>query len=365
MSATANRAGRTTFVELRPGEVSVGAGPSAPVPAGWARIAVRATALCGTDLHLLEGMRLPRGAAYPVRPGHEVAGDVTELGEGAAADITPGAAVVLHPLAPCGRCDRCLAGDREACADMRVLGLHLPGGLATEVLWPADRLAPTPGLDPVRAAVLADAVATARRALAAANLPPGGRLCVVGAGGVGTHVLELARLLDPSAQLAGVVRSPASARRLAEAGFDAAAGADGMRRLRRGGLFDAVVDFSGDPGAPADAVRLLRPRGTLVFGSLLTEDLRLGPAQRVQTRELTVAGVYCSTMAELREVAALACDGRLDLSHVVTHVFTLADAPAAFQTLRDRPAGMFRVAVTPGGATPGAAAPAAPDREPA
>jgi len=331
-------------VQVTPGHVEVRQVPRVDaVPPGHARIKVTACGLCGTDLHLLEGMRLPPGASYPVVPGHEVAGTVAELGPDTEDRLPVGTPVVLHSLAACGECRNCHDGRPGDCAGGEVLGLHRPGGLADEVIWPVSRMVAVPGVDPRQAAILADAVATAKRALDRARVPAGGSLCVLGAGGVGTHVLELARLADPTVRLLGVVRSPASAQRLEDAGFAAAvSGAD----LRGKGPFDAVVDFSGDPAEPARGTRLLRPGGTLVFGSVLEGELALGSAQRVQVRELTVTGVYSSSMADLRAVARLATSGVLDLSASVTHTVPLAEAPSAFATLAARPPGMVRVVVT-------------------
>jgi 2-desacetyl-2-hydroxyethyl bacteriochlorophyllide A dehydrogenase len=333
-----------SWVEISPGSVQLLRGePVGEVPPGHARIAVTACGLCGTDLHLLEGMRLPPGVSYPIAPGHEVAGTVVELGPNTG-DRTPvGTPVVLHPLAACGVCPSCRSGSPDDCPGGEVLGLHRPGGLADEVVWPVSRMVAVPGVDPCEAAILADAVATAKRALDKARLPVGGALCVLGAGGVGTHVLELARLADPTVRLVGVVRSEASADRLRKAGFEAVnTGTD----LRTSGPFDAVVDFSGDPGAPTLGSRLLRTGGTLVFGSVLDGDLTLAAAQRVQVRELVISGVYASSMTDLRAVAQLAVSGALDLSASVTHTFPLAEAAEAFATLAARPPGMVRVVVT-------------------
>lgn len=331
-------------VEVTPGRVRVlKVEAAADLSAGHARIAVTACGLCGTDLHLYEGMTMPPGASYPVHPGHEVAGTVVELGPGADGVIGLGTPVVLHPLADCGVCSACLAAHPDDCAGGDVLGLHRPGGLASEVVWPVSRMVAVPGLDPRYAAVLADAVATAKRALDKAHVPVGGALCVLGAGGVGTQVLELAKLADPTVRLLGVVRSPSSVERLRSAGYEAVVSGTNLRTY---GPFDAVVDFSGDPAGPELGARNLRPGGTLVFGSVLEGDLALGSAQRVQVRELVLAGVYSSTMADLRAVAELAASGALDLSGSVTHEFPLAQAGQAFQALASRPPGMVRVVVT-------------------
>ena len=113
------------------------------------------------------------------------------------------------------------------------------------------------------------------------------------------------------------------------------------------------IDFSGAPEAPAQGIRLLRTGGTLVFGSLLGGTLDLGPAVGLQTRELTVRGVYNSSMSDLREVVALATSGRLDLTHSVSHTAELGDAVEAFRTLADRPSGLVRMVLTTSGSTDG------------
>ena len=203
------------FVEIEPGRLTLREAASDALRPGWTRVRVAACGVCGTDLHLLHGMQLPPGSAYPLRPGHEVAGTVVDPGD--APDAPPaGTPVLLHPLVPCGRCDACRDGAEQRCARARVLGISDAGGLATEVDWPADRLVRADGLDLLTAAVLPDAVATAHHALAVGAPPPGAAIAVLGAGGVGTHFLQLARAKDPTARLAAVVQSAASAQRIAE-----------------------------------------------------------------------------------------------------------------------------------------------------
>jgi 2-desacetyl-2-hydroxyethyl bacteriochlorophyllide A dehydrogenase len=334
------------YVTVSPGAVELADGPAPPLPAGSVRVRVLACGICGTDVHMLHGMRLPRGVSYPVRPGHEVAGTVVET---AAAGPAVGELVVLHPLAPCGSCAACAAGREQNCERALVLGISAPGGLAEEVVWPAARTVVATGLAPAAAAVLADAFATAYRALQVAAVPAGGALAVLGAGGVGTQLLRLARVLDPQVRLAAVVSSAASAQRVAALGVPVERGVAGVaKRLRPLGPFDAVADFSGSADAPAEGVRLLRPGGRLVLGAVLEEDLRLGPGVLVQTRELVVAGVYSSTLADLRAVAALALDGRLDVGASITHRIPMAAAATAFDTVAARPPGLERLVVEAG-----------------
>ena len=342
-------AARLRYLEMRPGSAEIKLEAPRPLPAGWGRVRVHACGVCGTDLHLFRGMDLPRSASYPVRPGHEVAGSLVE---GEAPGLAAGAPIVLHPLLPCGACRACLGGAENRCRTARALGIDDPGGLADEVLWPLARMVAVPDLEPDQAAVLADAVASAHHALGVAALPPGGALTVIGAGGVGTHILQLAHLLDPGARLTAVVRSRGTRARLEELGLDlalveAGAGAAG-RVLKATGPQDAVIEFGAAEEAGREGAAMLARGGRLVFGSVSEE--ALAPATTVSalvTRELQVLGTYTSTLADLAAVAALAAGGRLDLSRSVSHRVPLAEADRALDLLAERPPGMARVVVVP------------------
>lgn len=334
------------FVEVDAGAARLRDGPEPETPPGWARVRVLACGLCGTDLHLLSGMVLPRGASYPVRPGHEVAG-IVERVEVRDAPVAEGDLAVLHPLAPCGRCSGCLRGEDQRCDAVRALGVHDPGGFAETVVWPASRMLPANGIEPAAASLLADAAATAHNALGLALMPPGGALCVLGAGGLGNGVLAVARALDPRVRLAAVVRSDASAARLEALGIEVHRGLEGAARaLRRSvGRMDAVIDFSGQAAAPAEGIAMLRRGGRLVLGSVVDAPLTLGASSAFMAHELQVAGAYVSGLADLAAVIELARERRLDASAWVTHRLPLAEFEDALKLAESRADGMVRVVV--------------------
>jgi 2-desacetyl-2-hydroxyethyl bacteriochlorophyllide A dehydrogenase len=334
------------YVEMDPGAAALREGPEPETPPGWARVRSLACGVCATDLHLLRGMVLPRGATYPVRPGHEVAGIVEEVNSGDGA-IRRGDLVVLHPLAPCGHCPGCLRGEDQRCDEVRALGFHDPGGFAEYVVWPVSRMLPANGLEADAAALLADAAATAHNALRLAKLPRGGALCVLGAGGLGMGVLGVARALDPDARLAAVVRSEASADRVHALGVEVHQGMEGAARFLRHsmGRMDAVVDFSGSPEAPAVGVALLRRGGRLVLGSVVDSMLTLELSSAFMAHELQIVGAYASGMDDLEAVIELASDGRLDAGSWVSHRLPLAEFQEAFELAESRPPGTVRVVV--------------------
>src|SRR5512139_494934 len=130
-----------------------------PVPrpaAGEVLVRVRASGLCSTDLHLLSG-RQPLGE-LPRIVGHELAGDVAELGEGVTG-WAPGARVIAAIDVTCGRCRDCLAGQTQRCRTMTRIGFERDGGHADYVAVPAANLVALDGPIPYEAAaILPDAV---------------------------------------------------------------------------------------------------------------------------------------------------------------------------------------------------------------
>lgn len=338
------------FVEVSPGEVRLRTAEPPRPGHDEVLIDVAACGICGTDLHLLHGMVMPPGASYPVRPGHEVAGVVAELGEGVTT-LSVGDAVALHPLSPCGRCAACASGAEQRCDEARILGIHAAGGMADQLVWPASRMVKTGDLPMEQAALLPDAVATAWHALSRAQVPVGGTLVVFGAGGVGTHVLQLAIAADPTVTTAAVVRSEASASRLEDLGISTVLrGLEGSARQLRTLLSgaDAVIDFSGSPAAPAEGVRALRRGGVLVLGSVVDEALDLRTTTTtVVTREIRVVGSYSSSVDDLRAVTELTASGALDLGGSASVQLPLSEAKDAFALLEERPPGLVRAVLRP------------------
>ncbi|MEP6869480.1 MAG: alcohol dehydrogenase catalytic domain-containing protein [Novosphingobium sp.] len=334
-------------VTISPGQLTLGEVPREQREPGWARLKVLACGICGTDLHLLHGMKMPAGAEYPVHPGHEVAAEVLEadLGHGP----QPGSKVILHPLLPCGKCEDCLSGREHYCAFGEMLGVHRAGGLAEEMVWPSDRLVLADDLDPQLAALLPDAVATAYHAFQRSNLPRGGKLAVIGSGGVGTNVLQICRALDPDATVVAVVNSDGTAKRIKDLGFPVVQGLEGAGRALRKefGEMDAVIDFSGAADAPSEGVRMLRKQGRLVLGSVLDERVAINTTYTgLMTREIEIVGSYSNSLSDLKAVTELVRSGKLSLAGLVSHTFPLKDIEEAFSVLEKRPPGMVRVVIT-------------------
>lgn len=211
--------------------------------------------VCGTDLECFTGEMAYLGTgriAFPLRIGHEWCGRVVEVGDG----VDPawiGRRTTGDTMLGCGRCPSCLAGRHHVCASLAELGFHprWPGALAERVAVPATALHPLPREVDDAAGALVEPGGNALRAALTADARSGDRVLVLGAGSIG---LLTARFLVASGVDVHLVgrseRSLAFARAF---GLPAVWGPTEIPALP----WDAVVDATNDPTAPATALDLV------------------------------------------------------------------------------------------------------------
>ena len=232
------------------------------------RIRVAGCGVCHTDIGFLyDGVR-PR-QALPLVLGHEISGYVEEAGARHAALL--GRAVVVPAVLPCGQCALCRSGRSTICSSQIMPGNDRDGGFAARVVLPGRFLCPVPGAGedpdaPLRApggptlrhlAVVADAVSTAFQAVSRSGLTAGGLAIVVGLGGVGTFVAQLAA--EAGAAVVGLDLDPR--RREAAAAMRVGLAMDPtslpIKELRAG-----IGDFARRANAPATGWTIFECSGT-------------------------------------------------------------------------------------------------------
>ena len=164
----------------------------APTPGpGEVLVRVHAAGVCGTDLHILDGMIKPD--PYPMTLGHEAAGVVEAVGDGVRTPV--GARVAIYNKIFCGRCEQCLKGRTNICDnEPDQLGFNRDGGDAEYAVIPEQNAVPVPdGVDLATASVLTCAGMTAMHATKLSGLRLGDTAVVDGIGGVGVLVVQAPR----------------------------------------------------------------------------------------------------------------------------------------------------------------------------
>jgi 2-desacetyl-2-hydroxyethyl bacteriochlorophyllide A dehydrogenase len=309
------------FAITGPGAGAVGEVPEPQAGPGQVVAEVLRAGVCGTDVELFTGTMpyLHDGSSsYPLRIGHEWCGRVREVGRG----VDPGwlgALVTGDTMVGCGRCDRCRAGRHHVCDDRLELGVRdgLPGALAERVGVPAVSLRRLPDdLEP-EAGALVEPAGSALRAVRAARLSPGGRLCVWGSGTLGLLALQLALAQGAVVDVVGI--RPEQLRLARSLGARATYAPDDVPD----GGYDAVLDASTAPEAPARAVEIVEPAGRVVLVGI-SEVPSLLDTRRAVLRDVTVLGILAAS-AGLDPVIELFAAGRIQTAPLVAEVVGLGD----------------------------------------
>lgn len=292
-------------------------------PAVGHEVTVRVThcGMCHSDLHLQAGgfdmgggklSSLERsGTALPVTMGHEIGGEVVELGP-EVRSVKLGDKVVVYPWLGCGQCATCERGDEHLCLRaMRNIGMQLPGGYADLVRVPHDKyLVPIGTLEPARAATFACAGITAYGAIGKIDaLGADDFVAVIGCGGVGMTAVALLSATSPAKIVAidpDAAKRDAALRHGAALAFDPGApeAAKTIGKACRMNIA-AAVDFVGAESSAALAVNLVRRTGQVIIVGLFGGELRL-PLPLFPLKSLRVSGSYVAGLNELRELVALA-----------------------------------------------------------
>jgi propanol-preferring alcohol dehydrogenase len=285
-----------------------------PIPQpglGEALVRVKAAGVCHGDLNRLSGV-VSLGVT-PLTLGHEMAGEVVQVGPGVSS-IQPGERVVVYYYVGCGACHWCRTGQENLCeALVAEYGFVSDGGLAEYVKVPARNLVKLPSaLSFEEAATLGCSATTAIHAAGLARLRPGEVALVYGFGGVGTALVQYCDLAG--ARVLAVGRSPAKLQLARDLGAEAVIDASSedvpgrVRELTGGQGADVVFELVGTAESMPKAVASLRKRGRLVFIGYSRDPLTVSPLQLVVT-EAQVMGSVGNTLDELAKAVELAAAG--------------------------------------------------------
>jgi 6-hydroxycyclohex-1-ene-1-carbonyl-CoA dehydrogenase len=298
---------------------------------GEALVHVLACGLCHTDLAFASGAVPPRHA-LPLVLGHEVVGTVVSAADDAARLV--GRTVLVPAVLPCGDCDYCRAGRGNACPNQKMPGNDVDGGFATHLIVPAAPLVPVDdflsgGVDARDLSVVADAVSTAYQAVRRADLREGDAALVVGAGGVGGYVVQIARALGARVAVGDV--APDRLSLLAQYGAErtidlrdrtAQEGrklfGEAVRDWRVPSLRHRVFECSGTPAGQTLAFSLLGRAATLVQVGYTPDPVTIR-LSNLMAFDATVHGTWGCPPDLYPEVLRLIADGRIAIRPFIEH----------------------------------------------
>jgi L-iditol 2-dehydrogenase len=309
--------------------------PLPKIGAGELLIRTRASGICGSDL--MEWYRIKKA---PLVLGHEIAGEVAEVGEGVD-DFRIGDRVFASHHVPCGKCRYCLAGHQSVCDMLRTTHFD-PGGFAEFIRVPRINVElgtySLPDEITFDEGSFIEPLACVVRAQRFARLTSGQTVLVIGSGISGLLHIQLARARGATR----IIATDISDFRLAAASrFGADATIKGtedvparLRDLNEGRLADVVIVCTGALRAVQQAIRSIDRGGTLLFFAPTAVDVDVPiPLFDFWRDEISLVTSYAGSGEDLVESMNLIRRRQVRVAEMVTHRLPLAEAGRGFQLM--------------------------------
>jgi D-arabinose 1-dehydrogenase-like Zn-dependent alcohol dehydrogenase len=325
-----------------------------PIPEpgpGQVLIKVAYCGICHSDLSLISGAFPPQLPV--VTQGHEASGTIVKLGAGVTG-WEEGDRVIPSAGRPCMKCRRCRRGDFTNCLNLQLMAFAYDGAWAQYTVANAAGLTRVPDeVDMKEAAILADAVSTPFGAVVrTGKVHPGNAVAVWGLGGVGTHIVQLARLAGAVPIIALDVNDFTLERALRH-GADFAFRSDDpdlfdkLAKATGGRMIDVAFDAVGISATLRQAVASLDNYGKVVVVGMSAQDMNLGNFTEFNLKSKQVLGHIGYKSQDIAMLAEMLKYKRLDLSESVSDVISLKDITKGIERLEKHEGNPIRILVDP------------------
>lgn len=324
--------------------------------AGDVLVRVRAAAVCGSDLHVYRG--LETGLDSGTVMGHELAGEVVEVGPGVSR-FRVGDLVVSPFTTSCGSCFYCRLGLTARCERGQLFGwvekgrgLHGVQAEYVRVPLADSTLVAVPEGTPAEEALFAgDVLATGWFGAESAGAAPGRTVAVVGCGPVGLMAVVAARELGAER----IFAIDALPERLALAerwgaepvDFQKEDAAGRIREVTEGRGADGVVEAVGSPQASKVAYGLVRPGGTIAAVGVHVEDRLAFTPGEIYDKNLTYRAGRCPARSYMDRLLPLIRSRKYDLGALISHRLPLEEGPRGYDLFDRRVDGCTKVILMP------------------
>lgn len=288
---------------------------------GHATLRISHVGLCGSDYHAFAGTHPIY--TYPRVIGHELSGVVMETANGEGA-VKAGDRCAIEPYVACGECRTCRRNRPNCCENIRVLGIHVDGGLQEFLQVPQHLLHRSEELS-LEQLALVETLGIGAHAVSRSRLEPGEEALVVGAGPIGISVIQFAKAAGAEVRL--IERSAARREFARQFVSEISEEFDGR-------YADVVFDATGNAKAMAASLHLVAPGGRLVFVGLCSEAIAIDDPV-LHKREITLLASRNSAH-QFPRIIQMMESGTIDTSPWVGARLTLDEVPESFAGLREQ-----------------------------
>lgn len=329
----------------KPGKVSCTELRKPTPKEGEALLKIVTAGICGSDIGAFRGTN--GLVSYPRIIGHELAGIVETIPEGNKNGLKPGDRVVVDPYIYCGHCYPCRIGRTNCCTDLRVLGVHVDGGMAEYFTHPADLLVRIPEGMNWEEAAMAEPLTISLHGIHRGSLSAGEYCAVIGAGPIGLAAGLVAQAYGGHAILLDLV--PERLEFAVSVGIehvinpgtkDAAAR---IAEITGGDMAQLVMECSGANAAIRSSLEYASNAGRITLTGWPKTETSI-PTALITKKELDLRGARTSA-GEFEEALALIHSKKVDMNRLLSKVVSLSEAPETIVDIERNPGDYMKVLV--------------------
>ncbi|MEO6730946.1 MAG: zinc-binding alcohol dehydrogenase family protein [Ferruginibacter sp.] len=311
---------------------------------GQAIIKIKRIGICGTDLHAYKGTQ--PFFSYPRILGHELAAELVEAD--GADDFVQGEAVTFIPYFNCGKCIACRNGKPNCCADIKVCGVHIDGGMVSYLSVPSYSLIKSQGLGYDELA-LVEPLAIGAHGVRRANVQKDEFVLVIGAGPIGLGTMEFARIAGAKVIALDIndQRLQFCKERLKVNDTINGSTEDVLARLKEitnGDMPTVVIDATGSQKAINNALQYLAHGGRFVLIGLQKEAISFSHPE-FHKRETTLMSSRNATREDFEHVIDSMKKGLVDPTTYITHRVKFGGLKDVFESWLDPATGVIKAMV--------------------
>lgn len=310
---------------------------------GEALLRVKSAGICGSDIGAFRGTN--GLVSYPRIIGHEIAGEVISIPENNKNGIKPGDRVIVDPYLYCGHCYPCSIGRTNCCVDLKVLGVHVDGGMAEYFCHPADMLLKVPDDMPWDIIPLAEPLTIALHGIHRLNLKAGEHIAINGAGPIGLLAAMVALHYGAEPIMIDLVKERLD--------FAKSLGVRYTINLREedlvekvseytnGRMAECVMEASGANSAIRATLDIVSHAGRIALTGWPKQETPI-PTDMITRKEVDVRGARTSA-GEFPEAIELIYHQKVDVRRILTKVISIDEAPETIRDIEKNPGDYMKV----------------------
>ncbi|MCI8578809.1 MAG: zinc-binding alcohol dehydrogenase family protein [Lachnospiraceae bacterium] len=317
-----------------------------PVPGpGEALIRIKTAGICGSDIGAFRGTNSL--VSYPRIIGHELAGIIESIPEDNPKGFKVGDKVIVDPYLYCGDCYPCSIGRTNCCTSLKVLGVHVDGGMAEYFCHPANMLVKMPDDMSWTDAAMAEPLTISLHGIHRGGLKAGEYCAIIGAGPIGLLAAMIAQAYDAHAILIDLVQERLDfAKQLGVEYVINSGNEDAEARVREitgGNMAQQVMECSGANAAVLSTLNLVSNAGRITLTGWPKHETPI-PTDVITKKEVDIRGARTSA-GEFEEAIELIYTRKVDVQKILTKTISMEEAPETIIDIEKNPGSYMKVVV--------------------